>query len=1079
MLHKCLNKSIPTGNLYSGGLGAYYLLVEQSRYHLLLLELQQHNQQPERNKIHHHHSSSAAPLRCKKLLKQALEGAKSATDRFKKSNFSNLSNQRSNISLLGGEWIGSHALLAVCYRRLEDFAKMQEQSGADHSIRGPNVDSGVASIISSPAGRNGNGFSKRGTISSGASVVSTGGASIVSNATIATLNPRPRSQRVVDKILHRLEKQHRASTEEDDNLTYYTLNSNYTSNTLSSLVVPTVWNQDVLGGRAGALQAIWWLRNEFGDPTLGQELVVSMAVRILIEGLSTAASIGLNNHDKADVDDDSTWNSNADSCYSYCESDILFWVCDSQGSHRAYLGASRGVVGILHTLLGLSDKDWKLVEEQTPNARGCVRNTIDAFLSSSNNGNQEASVLENNSVQTDNLFRDRFLFDGSGNLRPRLDASEESDTTVDWFHGATGLAMLLLEASKVFHCKQYLQEAHRLCDVVIFPRGLAEQQKKSQRSNSSFRSRRAVDAPNKKGPVGLAGMAICFLQLSKLCSDEQNDEETNEQTTNRISLRGVWKTRAALYAKHAHQEWINYLKVIPTANGTGNAYSLYEGMGGVISLLWQLSLSTFPNAQSNNDNLVVHMPLYGLGLDDSCNNTIPEENNSEPILLSHGDVTLTETSLHEPRSKKSPQKSGRTSSKEALAFAEARKRRAAAEAEARKRQAQEAEEAKRAKEEKERAIKAAKRKAQLEARKKAQLLARKKALEVAEQNEEEESRNKAAEEKSKREALLLARKQAKERVEARRRAKEAEEAAKARAEEQRKADQAESKRRLAEEEKKKRKALAAARLKRRQTEAEVAKQREEERKIQEETDRRKRAQDLQEKEKQRKKRLEELKLRQQRAAEIAKEKQKQKLLLEEEDTERRDKELTMKEAERKRQDAERRRRLAILRERKKKEEERLKAEQDRLAAKQKAAARKALERKKLQLREERLAKKKELEDERLRKQLQQALDKEAEKQRHEEQLQREAERELKMQEAMNAINAINQFDSNPVYSPSFGERKKTLNPAHFSAQTKSSLFWSLQTDSNIGSSENYKPALVAADSTPSSAAMSTTLEEPS
>ena len=372
MLNKCLNKSIPTGNLYSGGLGAYYLLLEQSRYHLQLLELQQNQQE----RIKTHHSSTAAPLRVKKLLKQALEGAKSATDRFKKSNFSKLSNQKSNISLLGGDWIGSHTLLAVCYRRLEDFAKMQEQTGVDQQNSTPKASNGGNLYnFSSPT--------KRANTSSGVSVVSTG-ASIISNATIATLNPRPRSERVVDKILHRLEKQHRASTEQDDDLTYYTLNSNYTSNTLSSLIVPTVWNQDVLGGRAGALQAIWWLRNEFADPTLGQELVVSMAVRILIEGLSTASSIGLNNHDndeRSNADgDDSTWNSNADSCYSYCESDILFWVCDSQGSHRAYLGASRGVVGILHTLLGLSDKDWKLVEEQTPNARGCVRNTIDAFL---------------------------------------------------------------------------------------------------------------------------------------------------------------------------------------------------------------------------------------------------------------------------------------------------------------------------------------------------------------------------------------------------------------------------------------------------------------------------------------------------------------------------------------------------------------------------------------------------------------------------------------------------------------------------------------------------------------------------
>ena len=987
MLHKCLNRSIPTGNLYSGGLGAYYLLLEQSRYHSLLLERQK--QQRVLSGIrsnNHHHTSSAAPFRCKKLLKQALEGAQSATGRFKRSNSSNLSNQRSNISLLGGEWVGCHALLAVCYRRLEDFAKMHEQSGDDRSkaalLRGPRStkDWGKNENSSGSNGRSTalspSGISllskRRAASSSGASVSSMGGASIVSEATIATINPRPRSQRVVDKILHRLEKQHRASDEDDDNLTYYTLNSNYTSNTLSSMVIATVWNQDIMGGRAGALQAIWWLRKEFGDVTLGQELVVSLAVKILVEGLSTAASMGLNNHEKIDdsSDADSTRNSNNDSCYSYCETDILFWVCDSQGSHKTYLGASRGVVGILYTLLGLSNKDWELVEEQTPNARGCVRNTIDVFLAERNSSsgspideNEGISVpdrtqqeLEEKEDSVDtrtrlDLLHERFVYsnindNNTGNLRPRLDASEESDTTVDWFHGATGLAMLFLEASKIFRCKKYLQEAHRLCDTVIFPRGLAEQQKNSsQGGQSSFRSRRVVDTPNKKGPVGLAGMAICFLQLSRLCSNEipanPPAEVRGEEATNRAlsgsekllskttSLQNIWKTRAAIYARHAHQEWTNYMKVIPTANGTGNAYSLYEGMGSLISLFWQLSLSTFPNSEDGDSSKIgVQMPLYGLGFDDSNDDTISEENDLEPILLSYGDVTLSETPLRMLRPK-TPIKTRRLGqavprvgpSKEALA--EARKRRAAAEAEARKRTAL-AEEAKRAKDEQEKvaqALRNAQRKAELEARKKARLLARKKALEVAKQREEEESRNKAekeAEEKCKREALLLARKQAKERVEARRKEKEAEELAKARAEAQRKAVEAENKRKVAEEEKKKRKALAEARLLRQKKEAQAAQQQEAERKRKDEADRLRRAEELKEKEKQRKQRLAELRQRQQKAAEIAKEKEKKRLLREEAERVRREKELKIKEAERKKQDEERRRRLAILRERKKK-----------------------------------------------------------------------------------------------------------------------------------------------------------------
>lgn len=1121
------------------------MLLEQSRYQLLMLEKQQML-----SGITNNHTS--APFRCKKILKQALEGAQSAADRFKRSNSSNLSNQRSNVSLLGGEWIGSHALLAVCYRRLEDFSKNQEQNNAEKTRsvlgNGRNQDKGSesfrgdhASTISSSASRSGTTtkgaslFSRRtpskGTAnSSGMSVSSTGE---VSNATVATINPRPRSQRVVDKILHRLEKQHRASDEDDDNLTYYTLNSNYTSNTLSSMVVAPIWNQDVLGGRAGALQAIYWLRKEFGDPSLAQDLVVSLAVKILVEGLSTAASMGLNCHNHGDDCSELKFEDDSDSCYSYRETDILFWLCDTAGSHKAYMGASRGVVGILHTLLGLSNKDWKLVEEQAPNARGCVRNTINVFLSeaaSASDGSLEEESTTSSSTDDEGMsLHERFVYKSiengnttkaSGNLRPRLDASQESDTTVDWFHGATGLAMLLLEASKVFRSKEYLKEAHRLCDGVIFPRGLPEQKIKSSIGGKG--PSRHMEASNKKGPVGLAGMATCFLQLSRLCSDEkpakaERIQEESESSTNHttlgpenpspktLSLKNVWQTRAALYAQHAHKEWINYMKGVPTATGSGNAYSLYEGMGGLISLLWQLSLSTTPSLDNDildderlDKEIGVQMPLYSLGFVDYSDDTNSEENTWEPIVLNHGDVTVSETPMEILRPV-SPQKMRRgsqatiRSAPSQQALAEARRRRTAAEAEALRRAAQ-AEEAKRMKEEQtkaERAIRNAQRKAELEARKKAQLLARKKAIEVARQKELDESKVKAqkeAEDKTKREALLLARKQARERVEARRKEKEEEDLAKARLEALRKAEEAEKKRKIAEDEKKKRKALSEARLRREKKDAELTRQREEEKKRNEEADRLRRVQELKLKEKQRAERLEQLRVRQQKAAQIAKEKEKKRRVQEEADRQRLEKETKIKEEQRKKQDAERKRRFQLIKERRRQEEERLAQEKGKKLEEKKLAARKALEAKekrRLQIREERLKKKKDLEEERLRKELQRALDKEVEKQRRDEKERLQSAEDLKIQEAIDAINKhecpipTNAAPSElkALYSPTFAERKKSLNPAHFSVATRSSLFWSLQTDSNIGSSENYKPALIAADSTPSSAAMSTTLEE--
>jgi len=236
----------------------------------------------------------------------------------------------------------------------------------------------------------------------------------------------------------------------------------------------------------------------------------------------------------------------------------------------------------------------------------------------------------------------------------------------------------------------------------------------------------------------------------------------------------------------------------------------------------------------------------------------------------------------------------------------------------------------------------------------------------------------------------------------------------------------------------------------------------------------------------RKQRAAERQRRQLRAAQVAKEKEK--LIQEQADRERRERELNTKEDERQRREAERRGRLAILKEQHKKEQQALALKKAKEETERRATAslsKEAKGQRRLQLRETHIRRQKEWEEEQLRAELQRALDKEVEKQRREEKLRlqsaekrklQSAEKRQKMQEALDAINQI----ENPtlrnvsstrlhnVYSPSFASMK-TSNPAHFSVPTQSSLFWSLQSDSNIGDSDNYKPALVAnAVSIPSS-----------
>lgn len=79
---------------------------------------------------------------------------------------------------------------------------------------------------------------------------------------------------------------------------------------------------DVMHGRAGALLAVWFLRQELGDMSLGRDFAVATSRSILIEGMQQGQA------KKCDVP--------------------LVWKF--QG--KTFLGAAFGVVGILHSILG-------------------------------------------------------------------------------------------------------------------------------------------------------------------------------------------------------------------------------------------------------------------------------------------------------------------------------------------------------------------------------------------------------------------------------------------------------------------------------------------------------------------------------------------------------------------------------------------------------------------------------------------------------------------------------------------------------------------------------------------------------
>jgi hypothetical protein len=86
------------------------------------------------------------------------------------------------------------------------------------------------------------------------------------------------------------------------------------------------------------------------------------------------------------------------------------------------VGAARGQVGILYTLLGLSPKEWDLVKQDIPNARATIAQTIAVLLQ-----DEKTTCMYS-----------------------------QEDCSVDWSHGAMGLVLLLIRASQVFANVDYL-----------------------------------------------------------------------------------------------------------------------------------------------------------------------------------------------------------------------------------------------------------------------------------------------------------------------------------------------------------------------------------------------------------------------------------------------------------------------------------------------------------------------------------------------------------------------------------------------------------------------------------------------
>ena len=171
---------------------------------------------------------------------------------------------------------------------------------------------------------------------------------------------------------------------------------------------------EVLYGRAGALQAILFLRHELQNDSIGFEVAVNLASDIVKAGIV---------------------------CSKRARSSLpLLW----EWHGNFYLGAAHGVVGILQMLLSLQPNELdSLDQEVNGSIRHLIRRTIDG--------------LEG-------------LCFPSGNLQSSI--GSDRDRLVHWCHGATGHVLLLTRASKVFQSPAYLERAKVSGENVLMQRGL-------------------------------------------------------------------------------------------------------------------------------------------------------------------------------------------------------------------------------------------------------------------------------------------------------------------------------------------------------------------------------------------------------------------------------------------------------------------------------------------------------------------------------------------------------------------------------------------------------------------------------
>jgi hypothetical protein len=204
----------------------------------------------------------------------------------------------------------------------------------------------------------------------------------------------------------------------------------------------TKHNNTLLSGRAGALQALFWVRKELKDPYWRTETAVELAKQILqggtvptpcnASGTAEAPAFHFCLEEDEDGEDVPVSSRSAppDQLFLPSPNTPSYKPRRSRHQHNRN-GASKGQIGILHSLVNLSTTEWNLLEEQVPGCKQFVQTKLDSL------------TLQGNYI--------------------------------NWAHGATSLALLWIRASQVFQSKAYLLQACQLCESTIWPKATKAQ----------------------------------------------------------------------------------------------------------------------------------------------------------------------------------------------------------------------------------------------------------------------------------------------------------------------------------------------------------------------------------------------------------------------------------------------------------------------------------------------------------------------------------------------------------------------------------------------------------------------------